>query len=196
MSEVLQSQDVIKLYENEYPKPDLSNSLEHYGILGMKWGVRRYQKKNGSYTSEGKKRLKKKSKVKAYEDPKEALEAKDLKYINKNKNKYTTKEINQVLSRVDAEKRLSEMAKKQSSSKAKTAIKKMFKSKAFKMVAAVAVGSLIIAGRAYYKDKFGYPRKLEDFSKPGRAIVPDAMKIFPEKLKDAVKSNKYAKYFR
>jgi hypothetical protein len=34
----------------------MNNELRHYGILGMKWGVRRYQNKDGSLTSEGKKR--------------------------------------------------------------------------------------------------------------------------------------------
>ena len=32
------------------------NILAHYGIRGMKWGVRRYQNKDGSLTAAGKKR--------------------------------------------------------------------------------------------------------------------------------------------
>lgn len=34
----------------------VNNELTHWGILGMKWGVRRYQNKDGSLTAAGKKR--------------------------------------------------------------------------------------------------------------------------------------------
>lgn len=35
------------------------NELRHYGVIGMKWGVRRYQNKDGSYTRAGVARYKK-----------------------------------------------------------------------------------------------------------------------------------------
>lgn len=42
--------------------------LAHYGIIGMKWGVRRYQNKDGSLTSAGKKRQASKPDISIDED--------------------------------------------------------------------------------------------------------------------------------
>ena len=36
----------------------MNEVLQHHGVIGQKWGVRRYQRKDGTLTAEGKKRKK------------------------------------------------------------------------------------------------------------------------------------------
>lgn len=106
-----------------------NNELTHWGILGMRWGVRRYQNKDGSLTAAGKKR---RGIDDSGDNDSESTEAKRerlLKSTNaaeiyKNRNLLTTAEINERLNRIDTERRLSEAAAKQSKPK-KTAIDKV-----------------------------------------------------------------------
>ena len=48
----------VKKFKMDYiiTKSDGSEALYHHGILGMHWGVRRYQNADGSYTEAGRKR--------------------------------------------------------------------------------------------------------------------------------------------
>ena len=66
--------------------------LAHYGIKGMKWGVRRYQNSDGSYTSAGKNRRKRTNSF-DYESTKQLrkksykeLSNQELKMLNKRMN--------------------------------------------------------------------------------------------------------------
>ena len=62
-------------YNYTYP-----SELYHYGVKGMKWGVRRYQNKDGSLTSEGRKRYNEEQKTNEKEN-RFGLSEKQKKYI-------------------------------------------------------------------------------------------------------------------
>lgn len=99
-----------------------NNSLTHWGVRGMKWGIRRYQNKDGSLTAAGKKRRGADDGAAEKNESDEEKRARVLKSTNaaeiyKNRNLLTTAEINERLNRIDTERRLSEAASRETASR-------------------------------------------------------------------------------
>lgn len=85
-----------------------NNTLQHHGIIGMKWGVRRYQNKDGSLTAAGKKRQRDDS------DKNETLKPK-----KKSISEMSDAEIREKISRLELEKRLKELSSSTKSTRGK-----------------------------------------------------------------------------
>ena len=90
-----------------------NNELMHHGILGMKWGVRRYQNKDGSLTPAGKRR------VQTGEIGKSSDSAVSSTSSHKrNVKEMSDSELRDKISRMELEKRYKDLSK--SSEQAKT----------------------------------------------------------------------------
>lgn len=64
----------------------MSDSIQHHGIKGMKWGVRRFQNKDGALTAAGRARLEKKDEKwaqKKSDKIKETAQRKSAKELNR-----------------------------------------------------------------------------------------------------------------
>lgn len=81
----------------------MNNELYHYGVLGMKWGVRRYQNADGSLTAAGKKRYSSSSRE---DTPHYNINARDVK---RNSDKMTDAELQRAINRLNMQQQLDRM---------------------------------------------------------------------------------------
>lgn len=97
-----------------------TNYLQHYGILGMKWGVRRYQNRDGSLTPRGKSRQKSSASEPAHEDYAKAHSKKNVRTMS-------DAELRARLNRLQMEKNYQSMIGDRSVSKGKSVVNGLLK---------------------------------------------------------------------
>ena len=137
------------------------NYLAHYGILGQKWGVRRFQPYSvrGRKSGEGGKEVgeaKKRSKKPSHED---LVKSTNPKELYKNKDQLSDKELQDRLNRLRNEQALEQMAHA-TKQKGKQAAKQIFVDsgkevlkESAKGIAKAATAPIIAAGTAWVASK-------------------------------------------
>lgn len=150
------------------------NYLAHHGIMGQKWGVRRFQNKDGTRTPLGKKRERERE-----IDHDKLIKSTNAKELYKNRDKLSDKELQDRLNRLRNEEALKQMAKAKNNTKngqsvAKKILSKVGEKTAEAIAVAVvgaAVTPLIAKGKIAVSD---YTNDIMDYVVRGDGDFLDA----------------------
>lgn len=145
----------------------MSDELLHYGIIGQKWGVRRYQYSDGSLTSAGKKRYAKgtsssKKTSSKKEEPKkqepkkteytkdELMKLRSASEVYKHREEYTDSELRAVMGRIQSETQLKDMMSRENAksvSKGKALIKEVVAASGKEVLKTAVTGAMKYSAR-------------------------------------------------
>jgi hypothetical protein len=97
---------------------DLNNELYHHGVLGMHWGVRRYQNADGTLTAAGRKRLEKKE-AQTEADKQAIIKSGSAEVVKQHQAELSNQELKDAIERINLNQRLSEVNAKKKEAAAK-----------------------------------------------------------------------------
>lgn len=132
------------------------DELYHHGVKGMKWGVRRYQNKDGTLTSAGKKHYNK-------------VENKEIKKARKqdvkNRRKLSDADLKKKIERLQTEKKFKDLTN-DDISPGKTMASNILRSAGTKVLTAAVAGATAYAVKAAMTKKF-------DLAEAAKYVAPN-----------------------